>query len=331
MMSVASSNDDAAAAANVDSSVIKMMNDKSVLSIAILGGGISGLSCASQLLTRHKQSSLQCKLEVTVFDTGRLRPGGRCSSRLPEDMDDIAAEKIVKNNNNKIQVEDATRSNRRACDTDASNSSNGGGGDIDTINNDNNARMQIIPMNIQKAINNNGKSAATTMGPVDHAAQILSIPTTTSTPTSSSSYEEFRNQLQSWLDEGIIEQFPMGSVCELVNDSSDAKNSVLSSVDGKDMYYGKGGMGSIPIAMRNYCLSFNADDDNRRSFRIMQDVWVSPSNGVKYIGSTDDDTDGDEDNVDPRWELWAGKRSLGKYHRLVIAHNGKCGEFRDMY
>jgi hypothetical protein len=192
--------------------------------------------------------------------------------------------------------------------------------------------MQIIPMNIRKAINNNGKSAATTMGPVDHAAQILSIPTTTTTPTSSSSFEEFRNQLQSWLNEGIIEQFPMGSVCELVNNDASGTKSVLSSVDdGKDMYYGKGGMGSIPIAMRNYCLSFNTDDDNRRSFRIMQDVWVSPSNGVKYIGRTDNDTDGDEDNVDPRWELWAGKRSLGKYHRLVIAHNGKCGEFRDMY
>ncbi len=73
----------------------------------------------------------------------------------------------------------------------------------------------------------------------------------------------------------------------------------------------------------------------------MQDVWVSPSNGVRYIGAIpnndgvtihdDGDNNKGADNDDPRWELMAGKKSLGKYHRLVIAHNGKCGTFQSFF
>jgi len=44
--------------------------------VAIIGGGIAGLSCAQAL-------SNSGRYLLTVFDTGRLRPGGRCSSRLP--------------------------------------------------------------------------------------------------------------------------------------------------------------------------------------------------------------------------------------------------------
>lgn len=64
--------------------------------------------------------------------------------------------------------------------------------------------------------------------------------------------------------------------------------------------------------MREFCESFSG-------FRMYQDVWVSPSNGVKYIGSTD--------NLhEPQWELKANGKSLGRYHRLIIAHNGKCAD-----
>ena len=47
--------------------------------VAIIGGGVAGLRCAQVLAA---------SFEVTVFDTGRLRPGGRCSSRLPGDKPD---------------------------------------------------------------------------------------------------------------------------------------------------------------------------------------------------------------------------------------------------
>lgn len=49
-------------------------------SVAIIGGGIAGLSCAQELVTNPDN-----KFDVTVYDTGRLRPGGRCASRQPGD------------------------------------------------------------------------------------------------------------------------------------------------------------------------------------------------------------------------------------------------------
>jgi predicted NAD/FAD-dependent oxidoreductase len=48
-------------------------------SVAVIGGGVAGLSFAQRLATSSKQ------FQVSVFDTGRLRPGGRCSSRFPGD------------------------------------------------------------------------------------------------------------------------------------------------------------------------------------------------------------------------------------------------------
>ena len=44
--------------------------------VAVIGGGIAGLTCAKHI---------DKNFDVTVFDTGRLRPGGRASSRLPGD------------------------------------------------------------------------------------------------------------------------------------------------------------------------------------------------------------------------------------------------------
>jgi predicted NAD/FAD-dependent oxidoreductase len=52
---------------------------QSKLKVAVIGGGIAGLSFAAHL-------SKTGTALPTVFDTGRLRPGGRCSSRLPSDL-----------------------------------------------------------------------------------------------------------------------------------------------------------------------------------------------------------------------------------------------------
>eukprot|EP00547_Thalassionema_nitzschioides_P011429 CAMPEP_0194257526 /NCGR_PEP_ID=MMETSP0158-20130606/39248_1 /TAXON_ID=33649 /ORGANISM="Thalassionema nitzschioides, Strain L26-B" /LENGTH=476 /DNA_ID=CAMNT_0038996597 /DNA_START=10 /DNA_END=1440 /DNA_ORIENTATION=- len=60
-------------------STVRMMNEGSKVTVAVIGGGAAGLSCAQRLGSSDK-------FLPTVFDTGRLRPGGRCASRLPNDI-----------------------------------------------------------------------------------------------------------------------------------------------------------------------------------------------------------------------------------------------------
>ena len=296
-----------------------MSSNTSPKKVAILGGGIAGLSCASQLLSRHKQSGggQSYELEVTVFDTGRLRPGGRCSSRLVGDKPPV--------------VKNSQPQQRRACDDDA----------LQTNNQD---ETNITPINIHKALlantnhqqgnNNSMARILNSAGAIDHAAQIISVPKLNN-GSSGGGMDRFQSQVDEWLTSNVLEKFPEGSVCELINDDGAAdeesanKQLKLEPLKG-DMYYGKGGMGNIPLAMLDYCLSFNGFGENYtgQSFRIAQDVWVSPSNGVKYIGNRnkDDDNNNNDDDGEPQWELRAGNKSLGKYHNLVIAHNGKCAD-----
>ena len=51
------------------------MTSSPAISVAIIGGGISGLTCGARLAQLGVA-------EATVFDTGARGPGGRCSSRV---------------------------------------------------------------------------------------------------------------------------------------------------------------------------------------------------------------------------------------------------------
>jgi len=194
----------------------------------------------------------------------------------------------------------------------------------------------MTPQNIHKALlantnqQGNNDSMARVLnscGAIDHAAQIVSVPTL---DDNSGDMDHFQSQVDEWLKSDVLESFPEGSVCELLDGGEDSSNKLkLEPLQG-DMYYGKGGMGNIPLVMRDYCSSFNGFGENYtgQSFRIAQDVWVSPSNGVKYIGNRnrDDNNNSDDDDGGLQWELRAGNKSLGKYHNLVISHNGKCAD-----
>lgn len=238
-------------------------------------------------------------MQITLFDTGRLRPGGRCASRLPNDLP-----AVIKNRSS------GSMPVRRACDdTDLGD----GGNSNDTVP-DNIASI----LRGQQTQIDGSRDRIFSMGPVDHAAQILSIPHDVASLVDDSNSDSFQSQVKKWLEDGVLESFPEDSVCELVpvDPNADLSKAKLYPIKG-EMYYGKGGMSSIPLAMRSNCLSYNNPDS--ASFQIQQDVWVSPSNGVKYTGNKNDDSQ-------PQWELRAGSKSLGKYHRLVIAHNGKCAD-----
>jgi predicted NAD/FAD-dependent oxidoreductase len=95
----------------------------------------------------------------------------------------------------------------------------------------------------------------------DHAAQIVTVP-------GGPSYREFQKQVEEWELRGVLTRFPENSVFHI---RGKGRIDPLPP-DSPPLYFGSKGMSSIPKSMI---------DPSR--FDLKQDVWVSPSNGVKYM------------------------------------------------
>jgi predicted NAD/FAD-dependent oxidoreductase len=220
-------------------------------SIAIIGGGIAGLSAAQHLQKDHSDWN------ITVFDTGRLRVGGRCSSRFQNDKE---------------------RNEKRT-----------------------------------------NKDSVLTKYIYDHAAQIIHVPTTISTTTSKNghnhNFDHFQRQVKIWEKEGILKPFPKDSLVEIYNDDkirSHNKDDETSmgitlakrTIPTRDKYYPIHGMGQIPLAMQTPNVTYH------------QDTWISPGNGVKFIGNP----------TKPQWTIQSNGQRYGTFDEIIIAHNGKCAD-----
>jgi hypothetical protein len=257
----------------------RQQTPKNTIKVAIIGGGIAGLSCAQHLTTTASTDSTTSSslFDVTVFDTGRLRPGGRCASRLPGD---------------------------RPKENDASAMSK--------------------TSHLSKYI-------------IDHAAQVISIPSSSSNignvgqqeqkSDSSSPFADFYHQVQAWEAQGVVTRFPPNSLC-CIEPASDSSNPFLLKPipsNTQAAFYGTTGMANIPRAMVQ-------EMKGRRGLEIKQDVWVSPSNGARYILPNDESSSANNransssGSNAGKWKLQAGGRVLGYYDQLVIAHNGKCAD-----
>jgi predicted NAD/FAD-dependent oxidoreductase len=195
---------------------------------------MAGLSCAAEL---------QQVYDVTVYDTGRLRPGGRASSKQPQDP----------------PSEDSEQS-----------------------------RYPLLRRYRY-----------------DHAAQFLSC--------ASKGQEwkrDFDDQVKTWVEQGILTTVPSGSMYIFKNDDNSSRTWKATPIEssesgdnnaGLQFYYPTQGMSSLSQALVK-----------EGAFRVHQDVWVSPSSGVKYNHG--------------KWQVRAKGKVLGEHSHLVIAHNGKCAD-----
>ena len=120
-----------------------------------------------------------------------------------------------------------------------------------------------------------------------------------------------------WEDAGVVKKFAAGSVVEIVAEkeqtsttSSTTRKPLIRPINSQHMYYCTAGMGSIPLSIRS-----------ENSFKIHQDVWISPGNGVKYIGTSETNPQGQG-----QWSVQTNGKRFGTYDHVIIAHNGKCAD-----
>jgi predicted NAD/FAD-dependent oxidoreductase len=199
--------------------------------VAIIGGGIAGLSCA-QVLSK-------AQFAVTVYDTGRLRVGGRCASRRPHDPPKSKDD----------------------------------------------AQFHYLNQCI-----------------LDHAVQMIIL-------DQNRMDDGFSEQIELWLKQDIIRDFPLESLFTVTKSSASARFVSLNHQNSSLRFlFGTNGMASLPEAMVR---------DAGGTFDIRSDTWVSPAKGVRYCTKTGQWFVKSSDSRSVRDE---------PYDLLVIAHNGKCAD-----
>jgi predicted NAD/FAD-dependent oxidoreductase len=222
--------------------------------VAIIGGGWAGLSCAEYLVSSSSEfepSQSSPRMDVTVLDTGRLRPGGRGSSRQAQDP----------------EKED---------------------------------KPQQHPILSQYRY--------------DHAAQMLTVPKPEH--DSRGMFQAWREQVQEWERKGIVQRFSSNNRIYRIRSSRDMQPI---ENDG-EFFYGTQGIGSIAESIVRR---------NAGKFQLHQNVWISPSHGVKYIPNRQQQQQQSSSNNNPttgKWRVQDGRRVLGEFDILIIAHNGKCAD-----
>jgi hypothetical protein len=159
----------------------------------------------------------------------------------------------------------------------------------------------------------------------DHAAQFITATTPTNEQTSWRT--AFDRQVQDWIDQDVLRESPPNSMYvferETANTATKGWNAKClnptspSKQQNKQIFcYPTRGMSSLIDAMVM-----------GSSFDVQQDVWVSPSSGVRYQGPPPPQGSLAKNGIGrDSWSVRAKGRTLGNHDHLIVAHNGKCAD-----
>ena len=182
---------------------------------------------------------------------------------------------------------------------------------------------------------------------VDHAAQFITSPVTTGADDTSWK-TGFDRQVQDWIDKGVLRESAPDSMYVFeklknakktttnsggasngnsngwtmkcinpTNETTDSTSVLKDQQKQRQRFcYPPGGMSSLVDALVT-----------GSTFDIRQDVWVSPSSGVRYEGPPPPQGSAAKNGVSrDSWSVRAQGRTLGKHDHLIVAHNGKCAD-----
>lgn len=174
----------------------------------------------------------------------------------------------------------------------------------------------------------------------DHAAQFITSATET-TNKQTNWRTSFDRQVQDWIDQDVLLESPPNSMYVFEREKANKTNtgatngwkskclnptspsgenekseSTVSKQDQQRFCYPSRGMSSLVDSLVT-----------GSTFDIRQDVWVSPSSGVRYQGPPPPQGSIAKNGIARNsWSVRAQGRTLGEHDHLIVAHNGKCAD-----
>ena len=170
----------------------------------------------------------------------------------------------------------------------------------------------------------------------DHAAQFITSATAT-TNKQTNWRTRFDRQVQDWIDQDVLLESPPNSMYVFEREKSVAANGWKSKCLNPTSPSGEDEKSESTVTKQDQQQRFCYPSRGMSSlvdslvtgstFDIRQDVWVSPSSGVRYQGPPAPQGSIAKNGIArDSWSVRAQGRTLGEHDHLIVAHNGKCAD-----